>query len=487
MEKEVNINSVLEKWNEFYEDKIKIINNSCVTKKENIVLDLKIDEECKRKCLTEKNYHLTDKICTECKEFLQLFRVPIVLNSKAPLFYLSGEEKDELYLDELVTEKNIELDIYVKKDYLNENRNYCYSNRIKRNKEELYKLDDESKNYINSFLVKGKKYFFDTNKIDYSYITESKVFNYVCVSLIMKSIMLRKDYTFHLPPLLYTYICGDSFNLVEKTYNMGSGNLNKIIKDKNFLTSSSPTSGGNIKLNKKTCLNIIKQLTCILSFLTDYHFNHGNPSIEYLNFEIKKEDEKQEVEIKGVIYDVTLKLSIKPSFNSSISYKSEKGNFYNFRCFSKISSPLFNVIPVESFYVFLQNEENTYEYFSNQNIPYVDEYMKKRYYVYKIGEKFNDFKKIYKDNGIPIFSKSFTFVCFLLSLLKERFFYESFFANEDLKKIWDSIWHHEDNYYIIEKIHEDTPNNFDTIFDIVKDVYIRVDFQKYFLEKLTQI
>jgi hypothetical protein len=483
---------IIKKWEIFTTNKIKRINNSCVTKESSFSLNLERDEECKRVCLTNQSYHLTDKTCKGCKTLSLLYRVPIVTNSKAALFFQEEKEKNEIE-DDVEYERNILFDRYDKRDYTMEERNYCYCEKHKYVGNDKYILNDESKNYINTYLsYVNTKYLFEIKKVDYSYTTDSRIINYITVSLIMDSIMKRKGFT-HNPPFIWAYICNEDINLVERTFNMGHGSFDFIKKNKSYITSSSPTANGSVhKINKNTCVNIVKQLISILSFLSDYHFNHGDPSIKYINFESKKEDETEKIEIKDVVYDINLKLTIKPSMYSSISYKSDKGIYYNFRYCSSNSSPIFNNLPIESFFIYLlpssTNDKRMKEnHFVKSDIPYIEEYSERRYFVYKIGRKSSDFKKVFKDNGIPIFCKSFNFVCFLVSLLKETFFYESFFRNKSLQNIWNNVWSPSDSSFILERLKDDTENTFEVIFDFMTEVYIRMDIQEYFLEALSSM
>lgn len=443
-------------------------------KNEDISLLIKNDDECLSECLTNEKYQFNSKRCEGCDILSNVFNRPLTHKGKAYYDFLSQEEKDSK--SDVFWEENISFDFY-------DGHHYIISDKHQIDGNNLYIIDKSSKDNMNIlFNHIYKKYNGEIKNIDYSYVTDSRVYNYIMINLIMLYTMDRKEYN-HYPPLLWFYKCRNYICLTEKNSNLGECDFEIIKKDKIYHSHRSPTAkGSKIKMNKNICFTLIKQLTSLLYFLTDYHFNHGDPSIKYLCFE-RNENEKEEiVEFKGLEYNKEIKLIIRPSMYSSMSLKNG-GEFYNFRYLSN-HSPLSNNLCVENISVYISNKDFDNESFCRFNIPNLDEYNNRKYYVYYIGKYKDDFKKLFKNNGIGVFGKSMNFCCFLLSMLKDEFMYEAFFNDRKLCEIWDEVWNQNDNEFIHDMLKKDEENNFDNIYKIACQINIRMDLLEFFFNRL---
>lgn len=270
--------------------------------------------------------------------------------------------------------------------------------------------------------------------------------NFIVISVILNKIMEEKDYPY-LNNFVYHYICNRKINYYCYQYE----------KD-------------NIQNLENSVKKILIQLIVYFKFLSEYHYLHNEPSIEFLKFETDLVD--FEYESKHIFCPI--KVHIIPSKYSSITIQGKR--FFNSNNYDKNLVE----IPLQDFDIDINNSKNYNENFFD--IEYVEEYKKKRILFYKIGNKTDLFLEVRRHKGIPLVSKSFDIVCFLISLLLKRDFYDNFMDNYQSLIVWKGLWK-KDEYdklmYEINNCIGEKNNNFELILFIVKKYYIRFDALEY--------
>lgn len=488
------IEKITNGWKEFREDCIDVILKSIKKNLKEIKLNIPMDDSCELECLTNKNdYQLNSKCCKQCLILSNLFYRKVV-DGIAPLFtqYTKNEKGKEVIA---YVEKSIQPEDF-------DNKEYISASKFKRSGKICegigYMKDEDSKKIVNT-LQKKVAYIheFEQGSVNESFITDNKHINYATISILISYIMSYKGFE-HQPPFQMIYGCGVYFNIINKIPDLGTSSLKEIKDNKHNHASPLASGASSQHLSKHIVLLLIKQLSCIISFLTHFNFNHGMPSIDYLGFQ----SEETKCEYQGVSYVGDFKLFIIPSQYSSITLKrsSESSDkYYNFRYVSELHH-IEPILPVETIQAYIFNDEKLDieldpNRFKKYKIPYVGEegedskIKNKLVYCYIIGNKYEEYLNTTKYNGIPIFGQSFNFICFLISLLKDEVFYNSFMEHHKLVKLWEGLWRQEkDLPFLTEKLsnHEE-PNNFITTLNIIRDVYIRIDALQYFMKGLSNL
>ena len=131
-------------------------------------------------------------------------------------------------------------------------------------------------------------------------------------------------------PYLWSYICKDKFNIIINIKHMKT--LREISLNP-ALSKSSPlakTTVHNI-LNEKIMRDIFTQLILLCYFYSKFDFNHGEPSINYINFSPYKANFVfQNINVKSQVT-----LTISPSTKSSVSYDGKRyHSFKDIKIFS---------------------------------------------------------------------------------------------------------------------------------------------------------
>lgn len=504
MSETYTIERILEGWLKFRQENSDLIMKCLKHEDKEIKLAIPKDDSCELECLTnKKDYQLNLRCCKQCLILSNLFYKKVVDEgvALAPLF--TQYSLDENGKEEIAyVEKAIKPEDFDRKEYIS-------SSKFKRSGKICtgfgYKKDEDSKKILNVLQKKvATIHKFEQGTVNESYITDNKHINYATISILISYIMNYKNFD-HYPPFEMIYSCGNHFNIVNKIPDLGIGSL-KEIKD-NKHNHASPLASGAYKrqqLNKQTVLSIVKQLTCVIKFLTHFNFNHGMPSINYIGFQ----SDKIECEYQNVSYSSDFKLFIIPCQYSSITIKrttNSNDNYYNFRYVSDIHN-VQPILPVQTTQIYLFNDDKLGitldpDRFKKYKIPYMSKNEKsddihekfgfrdKEVFCYVIGNKIEEYLDVTKYNGIPIFGQSFNFICFLISLLKDEMFYNSFMEHTGLVELWEGLWRQEkDLPFIIEKLsNREEENDFTTVLNIIRDVYIRIDALEYFMEGLSKL
>lgn len=380
-----------------------------------------------------KNFY--SRKCKGCQIITRLIKTNNLKSNRIEIF--SGREKNK--------------HIYVKL-YHCKSLGYTYEERLKLL---LSYLDSNLKN-----IEKIK-----TN-IDYFY-TENKNYNYIINSIIVNTV-LKNEKLYNYNKFLWSFICNYNLTIITKvnTYS----NLKDLCNSPYYSNYSSPLA--NLKVTKTLSINcvhsIVKQLVYYFYVLKNYYYIHGCPSLRYISFASEKHTINKET--------FTLKLSIESSGFSSINYNNKR-----FSC-KKNENVINSGVPVEKINVFVNGSESYLKHHTTDT-----SYDKISILFYKIGIKGDIFNKIRNNYGIPICYKSFDIICFLISLIAEPCFYNTFTTCEKLMYIWKNLWNLEEYENLMKDIKNMNKNNHKNIFNIVKKYYLRFDAVDYLYHTLFNI
>ena len=354
--------------------------------------------------------------------------------------------------------------------------NYLTSNKIEifsgKNKNLFLKIENHLINkpteYTKNLLLEKLSIYYQKNSSDIIcdndyYSTENKYYNLVINSIILNK--LCKEDKFHMyNNFLWSFACNTKLTIIKKLsiYN----NLEQLCKSPYYSNYSSPiVSENDRKLSKSSVLIILKQLVIYLKKLSKNYFIHGDPSIKYISYAGEK------IVLNNVTY--ALKIIINLSPYSSMIYE-------NKRFVSIEDEKICNFgIPIEKINVFINGSKN-YHNHSNLSLEY-DEIS---ILFYKIGKMSKNFNKIRNNYGIPVCHKSFDFICFLISFMKDKYFSKAFRECDRLMEIWRLLWVPEEYDKIMSDLEELKSNSYINIFNLVKKYYIRFDALDYFLNEI---
>ena len=173
---------------------------------------------------------------------------------------------------------------------------------------------------------------------------------------------------------------------------------------------------------------------------------------------------------------------LKPSFLTSIAFETDDGKHLRMCNFSKLNEGInFNQYPIESTDILIGYKKKTIA--DNNNIPMIPELKDYFVYCYKIGNQLSNFLTLYQNYGIPLVHSSFDFYCFLVSLLCEDSFHDTFMENEGLQSIWYSLWKTSEYEAMMEHLNKlrtyDTVTN-EQLVKFVSSYHLRTDALKHF-------
>ena len=359
----------------------------------------------------------------------------------------------------------------IKTNYLQKNEIEIFSGRNKNTFITVKNYMYQSSNYIlenncTNFLIYVSNSLKNIENYEIStvfYKTQDPNYNYI-INSIIKNLILKKEKLHLYDNFLWSFVCSSFTTIIRKkaTYK----NLNDLCKSPYYSNYSSPYL--NIeqerKLSKNTVNSIIKQLVYYFNILKDHYFIHGEPSIKYLSFSNEKTIISGETHILKIILD--------SSPFTSINYQKRR------YCFNEERIVNFG-IPLENIQVFINGSRNYIDHSKIQR-----DYDRISILFYKIGNKSNNFIKIRNSYSIPICYKSFDFVCFMISLIKDKYFYSTFSECDNLFTLWKNLWRSDEYPNLMKDIEKMKKNNFVNILNIIRKYYIRFDAIDYFYNEL---
>lgn len=369
---------------------------------------LPVDDNCMCDIGRGKRPYVNKQYCIGC-EMLRRINSDVKLNGNKTIRIEVGKHIGKvLYVNEYEVkygtyEENEELTAVLKK--LTEYEN------------QLYLLDDN---------------FYDIYQRTRILSTTSSVTNYIATCVFINNKLLKYKIPNH-TPYEWSYACKNKVYIIEpKTMSfLDVSNIESFQK-----SIRSPIAKTKVNaLNEDIVFGILRQLTTSLHFLSKYSFIHGCPSIDFIRFSMKSCNYKY----GNVVVTCPVTLHIKPSFLASIAYEDDSGKHTRL-VFSNIQpgQELLNEYPIETTDIIINYKKRNVG--DNQNIPMMDNLTEYFSYSYKIGNRLFNFTNFTNNYGIPLLHSSFEFYCFLLSLLCEDSFYETFMLNNDLRSAWYSLW-----------------------------------------------
>lgn len=293
--------------------------------------------------------------------------------------------------------------------------------------------------------------------------TENPECNYLVNSLIMNTV-LKEEKVYLYNNFLWGFICNSIFTHIEKSSTFN--NLDQLCSSPYYSNYSSPIlSSQERKLSKNTVYMIIKELTFLLKTLSKNYFIHGNPTTGSISYMSEK------ITIKEETYP--LKIVMKLSEYSSMNYKKK-------RYFHNLNNKFLNFgIPFEKIDVHINGSKS---YFIHHSI--LNNYDEISILFYKIGNKSTIFNKMRNEYSIPICHKSYDFVCFLISFIKDNLFFKTFIECEKLVKTWKFLWKTDEYESLMNDIESLEENCYEYISLLVKKYYIRFDALEYFYNEI---
>lgn len=422
---------------------LKMMNNNNNEIVEKILIKDKIskDKNCGYFSMTKKTKHCYSNRCKGCQIINRLIKTVLLETDTIEIYF--GRKKG----------KNIKISRY----------NFFDS---------PYKENKTSSN-LSSYISKEVKIFqcdiSPEHRIKF-YSTENKYYNYVINSIIINRI-LEENSIFLYNDFLWSFVCRNTINImkIEKQYK----SLEDLTRNPYFSNYSSPiiTKIVDKNLSKTTTLNILKQLIILLESLSDNFFIHGKPSVKYINYS----SETVTLTYKEENITFPIKISLNLSLESSINYN----NCRFFYCQDNVKN---YGLPVEKIDFYFNGTVNYCE--KNNRLGLEDEYQKIRLIGYKIGNRSDNFLKILRNGGVPLFNKSFEFICFITSYISDKYFWNSFKECDKELEIWKGLWKKEEYELLMKDLKDVKDNSFEDIFKIIKNYYIRIDALRYFYENL---
>ena len=388
------------------------------------------DNNCRCFSMKSKKLNYSRK-CKGCQIISRLIKTNYLEKNEIEIF--SGRSKNTFL---------------ILKNYVHQDSDYCFE----KDSHNFLKYISNSLKNIESYETSIT--FFKTHNDNYNYIINS----------IIKNSILKKEKLHLYDNFLWSFICSRYMTIIKKkpTYN----NLNNLCKSPYYSNYSSPYLNveQERKLSKNTVISIIKQLSYYFKVLQNHYFIHGEPSIKYISFSNEKTIISGETHI--------LKLIIDSSVFSSLNYQGMRYFFNNERIIN------FGV-PLEKIEVSINGSKN---YLSHCKIN--KDYDKLAILFYKLGNKTNNFIKIRNSYSIPICYRSFDFICFLISLIKDKYFYSTFIECDVILNIWKNLWKVDEYEKLMNDIRNMKKNNFSNILNIIRKYYIRFDAIDYFYNEL---
>jgi hypothetical protein len=395
------------------------------------------DRTCTRNALTKYNFNTRNQKCFSCALLSSFTNKDCITNE---IEILAGENRG----DYLVTEINFSVD----------------------NGYHLLEFD-----YINKL--------FDTSdsNIQYYYVTKDENLNYACVNILIQKIMKDKNFNFYTNFLTY-YICGQKIINIRFKYDFED--INELAQS-DFFASSNYQNENFLK--KDITRDILICLIIFYKFFSFDAFCHNEPCIKFLKFNTGFNNfvfEKQE-------FYIPFLFTIEMSKYSAINYKN--GRYFNQDITNKKE---WKSVPIECLDVDINGTKNYKKV--DFGIPYNSEHNNHRILFYKIGNRSRDFIYARRKIGLALFYHSFDLICFIISLLLENCFSFYFFTDYKLINLWKGLWKRDEYMKINTEISDirqqrlkknsKIENNFETVFQIVKKYYIRIDALEYLYQNL---
>ena len=421
----------------------KMMSNNNLEILENLDNKIKIptDKNCGYFSMTKKTKGCYNNRCKGCQIIYRLIKPPLLESDTIELYY--GKKKGKKLK---VTTSN----------YFTSN----YEENLISKSLNLYLAKDIKSIYCNKTLSKDMSFF----------STRNKWFNYIIVSIIMNQVLLKKE-IFLSNSFIWSFICRGRITILnlEREYKT----IEDLTKNPYYSNYSSPiiTKIVNKNLSVSTVENIIKQLVVLLKNLESCFFTHSEASIDFISYS----SESVTLKFKERMITFPFKISLNPSCYSSISYDMKRFFFTQKRIKNY-------GLPIQKLDFYFNGTKNNLK--KNKKLNFHEDYENFRITGYKIGNKSEVFLETIRNNGVPLFNKSFDFICFLTSYISDKNFFYTFKEKKEYLKIWKGLWKKEEYSLLMKDIENLKDSQFKSVYSVVKKYYIRFDALEYFIEMM---
>jgi hypothetical protein len=426
-----NCDTVISYWNKKSKDIFNLLRNN-IGKKINFSNK---DINCLSESMRNDNHLIRSQKCEECKK-ISLFLSHAVLEDCDEIEVKFGKYKGE---------------------YLNFYRSFYNFGEIDYSSKDK-NISNNLNKQINLFLID----FYQIKNIFY-YPVKNKFLNLSLISIIMKNIAEAKNFpNYH--RFLNFFICHNHINITSLKYE--TEHLNSLIHNPIYVSPSKKNS----VINRDIVKSILQQIILFYMFYDKFYFCHNEASIEFLKFN----SELNNIEYEGKEIIAPLKVFIIPSGYSSISLYNSDNDIWSRYYYQEKNNILQCHNIVEDWYVTIEK---------NRKIVW-DDYKNKKIIFYRLGRNAEKFIFARRNLGTPILYQSFDIICFICSLMAENYFSENIKNDKNLNLIWKNLWLEEDFSSLEKELKKLKNNNFNNIFNILKNYYIRSDALTYLKNKL---
>ena len=242
---------------------------------------------------------------------------------------------------------------------------------------------------------------------------DSEIYHYISTSVLLDYIFNKYSNETKIKNLfLSSYIC-DYLHIIKLNPNGGIGTFNKLLE--------------NGTLNINIVKGIFIQLLFYFMYLNSMksYFTHGSPCLEFLSFEKTPYNYEQ----KNVLINSPVTLFIEPGKYTSLVYDDYYKSKYHI--LQKYDENIIMGIEDINLHLFFDNNSKNKYVFGKSNNPCLQKYLEKRIFTFKLTENIITFVQ---NSGYNIFP-SLDFYIFLISMLLEKEFYNTFISDSKLYKI----------------------------------------------------
>ena len=311
------------------------------------------------------------------------------------------------------------------------------------------------------------------------YTTSSHTTNYIMTCVFITNKMMKYKMP-NFPDYVWSFYCNKNVHIVKNV----TSSFNDIINNDNFQkTNKMATAHTNLNPLKLSIVkSILLQLVSSLHFLSKYAYIHGMPNVNSLKFTMKNINYKYD----NVTISSPFILHIQPSYYSSFTFDSDKGNSFRIGYCKNEFIDDFTKLPIS-------NRELMVNYYKSNKIseeelfihPDIAENLS---YCFKVGqENINLYKNLTNEHCIPILTSSFEFYCFMISLMCEDSFYVTFIEDVQMQRLWYNLWFSTEYNKMMEDLQQlklkiNVEHN--DIVDMVSRYTLRVDAIRYFWDHI---
>ena len=457
----VSADMLIERWSY---DRSEVSNNMNHEHLNNIFNDIFPSDKTCKGCLGEGGLpHVIRSSCVGCQLLTRLFTAGEEGHTRT-LTIQTGENQGKKYYISYIPSSTDSLT-----GYANNNSAAEYGKKI------LSKLND---------MLVCEKGFSSRIKDTITFSTRSKLSNYITASCIIEAEMRAADMP-GLPIFRWVYDCKNGSIMVEEDVP-DRGTLNGLIKYKSYMNSD------KTQLRSDVVRLILSQLVMNLSFLSNYDFTHGKPSMN----SIIVVNEPCSMKYDGIRLESPFTVHLIPSeyTNMTINVSDKLIRTY---CSDNYTPDVTDQRLISNFnFTSHLRKSSTITPCSPAKCisgtkrvnPTLKDFKSIRVMSYKLGD--GDSYDIYTNKlGIALFPSSFDIYAFFVSLMTIEQFYFTVLSDNDLKKIWSNMWLEEEYHNVMEEIHHMKGMNvsYYTIKNMLSKFYLRCDGLIYIWEALKNL